>query len=135
MIHWKDFKIPALQGTEISEKNGEEIHAKPTKIQYTRRRVAVTKCLDAMNLTWMITVALGMWFEGGIFVQLIVDYKQDDFESFVFKYIVVQLALDAGVKHLPFFDSPFGFGNVEPNYEAIVEQVPAAPVGNLGHRI
>ena len=85
--------------------------------------VTVSKCLDAMNLMWILKMALALRFEGGIFVPLVNDDEPNDFDTYIFQYLVVQSALDCGVKNIPFFYSPFGFGNMEPNYDAIVENV------------
>ena len=120
---WKNFRIPPLVGSEIGDKDGEKTYSKPTKMQYTRWMVGVSKCLDAMNLMWLIPMALSLKFEGGIFPLIVHEDEADDFDSFIFQYIVLQMALDAGARNLPFYDAPFAFGHVEPNYERVIEQV------------
>ena len=98
---WKDFKIESLQGDEIpsSDVNAEKNFKHPTKKQFLRWTVNVKNANLVMSTGWLMLMAATLPFTDGLFTNLVNCNLQNDFDSFKFGYLVLDLVVDHGGLH------------------------------------
>ena len=123
---WKDFKIEHLRGDEIpsTDVHAEKNYKHPTKKQFLRWTVNVKNANLAMSAGWLMPMAATLPFADGAFSNLGNRDVADDFDSFEFGYMVIDLVIDHGGLHsLPHPVDWFADHHIVANFKYIVNSI------------